>query len=330
MSEQRTTIYSLQAGRALAAIAVVVHHAALAARDFGGGLRYEDIFSLGYLGVDFFFVLSGFIIYYSTVGRSKSAADYARSRAVRIYFPYLPIGLAIAILYWLLPGASLGDRQWNWLTTITLAPIGAPALSVAWTLQHEVMFYALFGIFYFSGRLFLGLFLWFGAIAANGLIGAVDVIPLRPIDLEFLFGVAAAVMAQRGRWHVAMAPAALICFVLWGFQGFHRESSVLVGLGFALLVPVIVAAEREQWLRIPRTYIFLGAASYSIYLSHGLAISIAARILHGSWVIMIGSTLAGVLGGVAYYLVIERPILNLAGSRKVPARSKARDEIHAE
>src|SRR5262245_55891859 len=99
-------IESLQAGRALAALAVVFHHAGMAARDFAHPIVGQSIFDLGYLGVDFFFVLSGFIIYHSTADRSKTAGDYAVARLKRIYVPYLPIGIAIALLYSLLPTVS--------------------------------------------------------------------------------------------------------------------------------------------------------------------------------------------------------------------------------
>src|SRR5689334_4430297 len=120
MSEPRT-INSLQAGRALAALAVVVHHSALAAHDFGGGSF--DLLSYGWLGVDFFFVLSGFIIFHSTVGRNKTLADYSIARFRRIYLPYWPVGVGIALLYTFLPHVSAGDHSWSWLPTLTLLPV---------------------------------------------------------------------------------------------------------------------------------------------------------------------------------------------------------------
>ena len=74
----RETIRVLQSGRAFAALAVVAHHSALAVGAFSEPLPHVLAWVLeqGYLGVDFFFVLSGFIIYWSSQG--KSARAYPR------------------------------------------------------------------------------------------------------------------------------------------------------------------------------------------------------------------------------------------------------------
>src|SRR6478752_6232297 len=158
MSEPRT-INSLQVGRGLAALAVVCHHSQIAAHDFGG--TSVPLLSYGYLGVDFFFVLSGFIIFHSTVGRGKTVADYAVARFRRIYLPYWPVGIAIGLLYTAFPHLSAADREWSWLPTITLLPLtSGTALSVAWTLKHGILFYLVFGAAYFGRVLWPTLILW--------------------------------------------------------------------------------------------------------------------------------------------------------------------------
>jgi peptidoglycan/LPS O-acetylase OafA/YrhL len=79
VSSRSATIECLQAGRGIAATAVVIHHASLAARDVGGPFAGQRWLELGYLGVDFFFVLSGFIIYPSAhfVARADRGLDVA-------------------------------------------------------------------------------------------------------------------------------------------------------------------------------------------------------------------------------------------------------------
>lgn len=96
--DSKRVINVLQAGRALAALAVVVHHAATAARDFVGPFAGVSALRTGRFGVDFFFVLSGFIIYYSTVEKRRGLGDYAWARVRRLYLPYWPVGVGIALL----------------------------------------------------------------------------------------------------------------------------------------------------------------------------------------------------------------------------------------
>jgi exopolysaccharide production protein ExoZ len=300
-------IDSLQAGRGIAALTVVAHHANLAAHDFGS--FSIDALNYGWLGVDFFFVLSGFIITWSAPGKSTRQFIWHRFR--RVVLPYWPIGVGIALLYALLPATSAGSRDWTWLPTLTLMPINAePALSVAWTLQHEMLFYGLFLAFWFSGRFVLGMCLW-ALLIGVALILRIDWLCLRPINLEFLFGVSACWASRRNLGDWRWAAAASLPLAAWFAIGAPRAWSPLVGLAIACCVPCMVRAEQNDKVRVHRSLIFLGAASYSLYLAHGIAISVAARTLPYLPV----TFAAGLIGGLAYFFLVERPIL-----RHIPSR----------
>jgi peptidoglycan/LPS O-acetylase OafA/YrhL len=326
------TIQSLQAGRGLAALAVVLFHADIAGHDFGMGNFRVPLFESGYLGVDFFFVLSGFIIYPSTAGRGRPARHYAIARLRRVYLPYLPIGIGIALLYTYFPGFSAAERGWSWLPTLTLLPVSSnTALSVAWTLKHEILFYALFGCFYFSGLLRPGLFVWgamilgaatlgiSGIVPMDLFLGVNSIVPLALINLEFLMGIAAAVLYRRRRGHPALFVLAPVPLILWLMLGADRDWSVLVGLSFALIILPVAQLERQGRFKVRYGLTFLGAASYSIYLAHGLAISATGRLFHDQpyWLVAIATAIAGVSAGIAYFMILERPLLRVApGDRR--------------
>lgn len=92
-------IQSLQVFRGLAALAVVAHHAVLSTGAFVDALppQVEAILGMGYLGVDFFFVLSGFIIMYAHMGDERTGPAvrrYTFKRLARVFLPYLPLALA--------------------------------------------------------------------------------------------------------------------------------------------------------------------------------------------------------------------------------------------
>ena len=201
---------SLQIFRGLAALGVVFHHAAKSTNAFVGQIPtwLNSIFEYGFLGVDFFFVLSGFIIMSSHFDDEKSIAalkNYGVKRFVRIFPPYWPVSIALIFAYFLLPSLSQGERgDFSLLSSLLLLPdTEPPALSVAWTLIHEVMFYMIFCLFFFSNKLFLVfVFGWVLAICTLPWLNTQpDFSPflmrfLSPINLEFVLGMGMAYLAR--------------------------------------------------------------------------------------------------------------------------------------
>lgn len=313
--DSKRVINVLQAGRAIAALAVVVHHSAIAARDFAGPFPGLQLLRTGQLGVDFFFVLSGFIIYHSTVEKHRGAVDYSWSRIRRLYLPYWPVGIGTALVYLLLPGLSRIDHRWDWLATLTLSPTGPTALGVAWTLQQEAFFYLLFGLLFFTRTLWLGLIIWALAILAF----PDSSIPLAVINFEFLMGIGAAVLYRRGIGHWLLLPVAVALVVVWALRGAFEGHSPLIGLACACAVLQLSLMEKRGLFRVPALLVFLGDASYALYLVHAWTISVVARIVPQLWpVILVAGVAASLPAGIAYYLYFERPILRAARKWRLP------------
>ena len=150
--------------RGFAALAVVASHAALSTSAFVGALpdAVANILGFGVLGVDFFFVLSGFIIMYAHMDDDRTQASvkrYAFKRLTRIHPAYLPVGVGLIALYAAMPdfSAAGGGSDYSVVSSLFLVPAnGPPALSVAWTLVHELMFYGVFLLFFVSWRWLVG------------------------------------------------------------------------------------------------------------------------------------------------------------------------------
>jgi exopolysaccharide production protein ExoZ len=321
----RTTLDTLQAGRALAALAVVCFHY----NQYGGSILaplpswLSRPMAFGYLGVDFFFVLSGFIIYYTNAARVGDPGwdrSYAVKRLSRIYLPYWPVGLAAAAGYVLAPTLGAGTRHWGWFSTVTLLPAGPPpALAVAWTLQHEILFYAIAFVLLRRRLVFVGSIAWAALILLLVPLGLWRKTPgLSLLDLEFLFGIAAAwYCLKRGQGREAwLAAAGSLTILLW-FSLPGDLPSAPFGLGLALLLPAIVRAELAGKLGAAGKLRVVGNASYAIYLIHLPLLSAVVRLCSSlnPFAAAALALIASVAAGIAYHRLFERHVLDWARRR---------------
>jgi exopolysaccharide production protein ExoZ len=305
----------LQAMRAFAAIAVLFYHAAGAAHKHGGPMPFFDLARLGEAGVDMFFVLSGFIILHATIGRGRSFRDYALARFRRIFLPYWPVGLMMAFF---ILGAMphLGGVS-SWIASVLLLPVAQPALNVAWTLQHELVFYAFVAIGYYRGWWRIGLAIWVAAILYFQFSGHFAPVGLQVIDSEFLMGIAAWAAWKDGQRSIMAVTSVLLSLLVLALLiigqsiGIERAVPMAIAAGFAALLPWLVINEQKGRIRTPRVSNFLGDASYSIYLVHALPLLMLVQILAGSswYILFLAIGFAGLMAGIAYHLLVERPLL---------------------
>lgn len=318
----------LEALRGFAALWVLVHHANQSVSAFTQPLVHQVLFENGYLGVDFFFVLSGFIIAMSSqslVDSGRGWRDYLKARFIRIYVPYWPVGIGLLALYALLPSLSQGERTPGLWTSLTLLPGQAPpALSVAWTLVHEMLFYLVYLLWFFRRSWFWSFMgFWAIAIFARPLLGwetgrAMNYV-LSPLNLYFLLGILTFRLSQRvamGKWiSIGLLTAAFGLIAMASLE--LNPVRGWVGLAFAALV----LAFTSPWLRerrVPWPLLTLGAASYSIYLVHNPVLSAAIRAVKqihpgvSAEVAFIVISTVGLAAGLMYWWLYEKNALTLA------------------
>ena len=125
----------LDALRGIAALLVLATHLQASITGFypDGWLAAHPaavaIFEHGGIGVDVFFLISGFIVFLAArrvINAGKGVRLFLLKRFLRIFLPYWPSALALAAAYALLPGLSAADDpiQVNWLKSLTLIPGG--------------------------------------------------------------------------------------------------------------------------------------------------------------------------------------------------------------
>src|SRR4028118_1001480 len=142
----------LQLYRGIGALLVVMFHLNEISTGILNQVTFFNLFQAGWSGVDYFFVLSGFIMVYvhrSAIGKKDQLKSFLVKRAVRIYPIYWIITLTVWCLFLVIPvfannqDLSLG----NVIVSLLLIPQkDQPILEVGWTLIYELNFYLLFSI----------------------------------------------------------------------------------------------------------------------------------------------------------------------------------------
>ena len=328
---------SVQAARGVAALLVILFHCSMAIFSHPQYWPTDPLhhaFASGHLGVELFFAISGFIIltaHRRDLSQPARLLGYVRKRFLRIYPLYWLVLAAILPVYVVVPSFGGGGalRPLTVLSSILLVHIGSMAtiLAVSWTLFMEVLFYAAFASLVVDRRFgiaVLGVW-WALALArlAIGPVGPLGTYPFQAHVLLFGFGMLVAMLywGERIACPAALAVIGTVLFVADGLVDTYHPLlaqpgvTLLAGLGAALALAGVTELERRGRLRVPRPLLFLGDASYSIYLVHFLVLSLVAKVLlHRALRIMppaaaeLGLVLIAVAAGGACPVVGARPL----------------------
>lgn len=288
-------------------------------------------------GVDVFFVISGFIMYFlmhDQFGSKDVAGEFLLKRLVRVIPLYWIFTTLMLVAMLSFPEnvnnneISLEHVLLSYLFVPAAAPSGqlTPILSVGWTLNLEMLFYIFFAISLVFKR-WIGLAFIVGSLLTLIIIAQFATFaptPFKvwgyPVVIEFLFGIAVAAVYTRGLrlvdWMrlpiIATAIALLLIFEAVGATEFSQRW-LFWGVPSAMIVAATVLCEdRSGW--ISGILAHAGDASYALYLSHLFVIRAVGigfgmvGINHAGLFLLTGFT-AAVAASIAVFWLIERPIL---------------------
>ena len=352
---------NLQALRGLACLIVLATH--IAQIESAYGLSFNPLRPLlwcGYASVDYFFVMSGFIMALTCqrqFGQPWELRLYVRRRFWRI-FPIYWIALVIAtVVFVALSPVSLWKASWPTELVDTLFLLPRPegvmprVLPVAWTLSYELAFYTGFMALYVLPRRFAvpALLGWAGLVAALALGGyRADnrflAHAISPFVAEFAAGCVIALRPVRLTGRAALG--VLVVAAGWAAIGVYATFDTdyarlahdpagrvaVFGVPMILLTFATAAWERTGGaLRWP-WLVKVGDASYSIYLLHipmllvvwhwtMLAQMSHSRSGHLLWLALMFATALG--PGLVLHFLVEAPLLRL-GKRSPPRAVDAR------
>ncbi len=241
--------------RGLAVSAVVSHHVFA---HTGLTIAFLGHFG-GLLGVQLFFLVSGFLIVQSAV--ASSATAYFLRRGLRIFPLYWLVVLGWSAWYGKLD-ADLLQLKWpdflaNWLVLSHFVPaalFGFDVLTVSWTLSIELVWYALVPLIVCLARLMPGRLFWLGFLCVTLSASTIWVWLAQRGQLDFLYagalaraGISPVSDSSRFAFVVNAFPAQLVFFGIGAALWYYRSALSLLPSWLLLLVAVVLAGWPEYW-----------------------------------------------------------------------------------
>jgi exopolysaccharide production protein ExoZ len=315
---EKQKLNSIQVLRGIAAMMVLLAHAPMATKPPAG--PFADFpWRIGAMGVDVFFIISGFVIAMVTERTRSGSADFLRNRLTRILPMYL---VASTFLLTLAPISA--SKIWNTLFFIPLFDGHAytnPAHWFGWSVALEMWFYMIFSAVLAFARqtafttyitvivsAVMITFFYEGDWFAPHFLGS-------PLALEFVLGLLLYRCRHKLGFRVSVCMMLIGALLMWEagsarpWLAIHDDSLASSkvamlrvatwGLPSLLVVAGFVGLDLTTKIRWPASLVWMGNISYSFYLMQPFAI-IAMRIAHVSvwwvaflWMFSITTVLAG-------------------------------------
>jgi peptidoglycan/LPS O-acetylase OafA/YrhL len=284
-------IHQLDLFRFIAALAVVCFHYFHMGPFFGfyskPGIPVEQVARYGFLGVQMFFIISGFVIAMSANG--KSAREFLRGRAIRL-LPLFWVACLFTFAVIRLAGpASLKVSTASLAASLVMLPAVTHRFryvdGVYWTLAFEWLFYAGMAAALRTGlykkHLSKVLFAWLALSAAmlgtDGSHWVLRFITVAEYSPYFVAGVGCyRLYTQRAEFgDIFNLAVSFMLAVKWSqkhvaeFQTIYPLSEpVVVSLVCAIfLMFLLFSTGKLEWLN-KKAFAPLGALTYALYLTH--------------------------------------------------------------
>ena len=319
--------------RLLAAFSVLAYHYTGINRDYWGAKPLVEFPTLhhlsryGYLGVELFFLISGFVILMTAYDRTVQS--FVSSRVARRYPAYW---VAILITF-LLQQFWTGGRTPTFLEALGNLTMAQNAYGLTdvqgafWTLWVELRFYLLIGVLMAVGmtrrRLLAFAVLWplIGQIADNNGSSILSALLVPSYAPYFAAGIVLFLLTTDVR--------NLACWLALGFTGVFsvaqaagyaerasqltgaRVSPVVTGGAVVVMLLVLLACTHGPLSRIRWGWLtFAGALTYPLYLVHGqIGYFVIDQLQDGlqSYVVLALATVASFVVAYLIHRLVERP-----------------------
>lgn len=267
-------IPELDSLRGIAAFAVVLfHYFYNYNKHYTHNFSVSELFDVGQTGVHLFFIISGFVIYW-TLTKSKDVFQFAWSRFSRLYPVYWAAVITSFIFTSFMGPLDRSVGTTDALINLTMFHeyIGIPHVDrVYWTLSIELAFYILVGC-----ALFLGLtkhttkicVLWLTMALAVRLFNINLGLLHKALILNWCHLFIAGILffqVWSGTLNIKTAAPIILLSLLTAFLA-NKGVNCIVVMSFYILFPLAIFG-KIKFLN-QKIFVWLGTISYSLYLIH--------------------------------------------------------------
>jgi exopolysaccharide production protein ExoZ len=265
---ERSKNQGIQAARAIAALTVAYFHSYIALRGFPESAQWPiaALKQWGYLGVDFFFAISGYVICLIAAKPHFSSLGFSIKRVFRLFPMYWVVMGVVGLL--ILAHLYRAESLSHFLYSISLLPQQhASVYDPSWTLEREIVFYGIAAVVVpFAG--IWGLAIALAALALGGwYLGdpwTYHLVSTRQAD--FLAGVLVFLIGDDKRFGPIVAIVGAVILAITRTYDFTFSIPLCMGCILFGMVEL-----RLPWQRWPFQWLVqIGDASYSLYLLHVL------------------------------------------------------------
>ncbi|MDR6564797.1 MULTISPECIES: acyltransferase [unclassified Arcicella] len=296
----------IQVFRGLASMLVVLYHLVSTGEKYFSTKPFNGFFEFGWVGVDFFFVLSGFIImfiHYGDIVNKGNWRLFLKKRAIRVYPIYWIVATITFAMYMILMHGNMRDEfifnihsidHWIYLVKQYLLVYQETYfVSVAWSLTYEILFYLIFALCIFVGLRIAKYIvaIWIVMIALKSITHApiFSSFVFAPGNYEFLLGCLVGYLFYKKQF-ISITKALisfsliLILFVIY-LNYFDLTSNMLIAKLFfgslsALIIWACASIDYQKVYNAAKIklLVIIGDASYSLYLIHPIVLSTLCRV----------------------------------------------------
>ena len=324
-SNEKSRLHELDALRFVAALSVVVYHMTYSN---GATQRFPEVAAVtrfGYIGVNLFFIISGFVILWSAQGRSPVA--FAISRFSRLYPIFWVAIAATSAVLW--HHGTITVRQMLLNSTMVSGYLGVDYIDgVYWTLQVELKFYVVIFLLLIVGQINNAEKWAYGWIALTAIASVSHVVPGSPILYPFGSYFAAGMILFQ-IWTNGLTPvrgfalaASLVLSMnhataqvdgfVYQLTGARWIPAAIIACAYFVLLGI---ATRRIKVGSPKLCTVLGASTYPLYLLHNrIGKEVFGALTFDRWV-SLAVTLLAIAAITAVATGVDRKLHRFASRR---------------